>query len=193
MGSRPAPRSTARLDTPLGPMKAGVTDEGVCLLEFADGDAAPGKARRDGACGLRDGTAERRDGHAPRHDGQAARHLKALGTQLAEYFAGARRDFDLPLSLAGTDFQQRVWQQLQRVPFGETITYDELARRAGSPGASRAAGQANGNNPVAIVVPCHRVIRASGETGGYAGGPDRKRRLLELEAGSAQGTLFSLP
>lgn len=112
---------------------------------------------------------------------------------MAEYFAGRRRDFDVPLALAGTDFQHRVWRQLQRVPFGETLTYDELAHRAGSPGASRAAGQANGSNPVAIVVPCHRVIRASGETGGYAGGPDRKRRLLELEAGSAQGTLFSLP
>jgi len=172
MGSRPVPQSTARLDTPLGPMSAGATHEGVCLLEFADGEAAPGDVL---------------------HDGQAARHLKALETQLAEYFSGARRDFDVPLALTGTDFQQRVWRQLQRVPFGETITYDELAQRAGSPGASRAAGQANGSNPVAIVVPCHRVIRASGDTGGYAGGPDRKRRLLELEAPSAQGSLFSLP
>ena len=172
MGRRPAPQSTARVHTPLGAMRAGATNEGVCLLEFADGEAAPGEVR---------------------HDGQAARHLKALETQLTEYFAGARRDFDVPLALAGTDFQQRVWRQLQRVPFGETITYDDLARRAGSPGASRAAGQANGSNPVAIVVPCHRVIRASGEPGGYAGGRDRKRRLLELEAGSAQGSLFSLP
>lgn len=172
MGRRPAPQSTARMHTPLGPMRAGATDEGVCVLEFADGEPAPGEAPGDGT---------------------AARHLHALETQLAEYFAGARRDFAVPLALAGTDFQRRVWRQLLRVPFGETITYDELARRAGSPGASRAAGQANGSNPVAIVVPCHRVIRASGETGGYAGGADRKRRLLELEAGSAQGTLFSLP
>lgn len=172
MDRRPAPQSTARLDTPLGPMTAGATDEGVCLLKFADGGAAPGEVL---------------------HDGTAGRHLKALETQLAEYFAGGRRDFDLPLTLTGTDFQQRVWRQLQRVPFGETITYDELAHRAGSPGASRAAGHANGSNPVAIVVPCHRVIRASGETGGYAGGPDRKRRLLELEAGGMQRTLFSLP
>jgi len=167
-------------------MRAGATDEGVCLLEFEDGEAASGEA-------LPDGTGGRQDGPAADHDGPAARHLKALGTQLADYFAGGRRDFDLPLALAGTDFQRRVWRQLQQVPFGETITYDELAHRAGSPGASRAAGQANGSNPVAIVVPCHRVIRASGETGGYAGGRDRKRRLLELEAGSAQGTLFSLP
>ena len=186
MGRRRAPQSTVRLDTPLGPMRAGATDEGVCLLEFADGKAAPGEA-------LRDRPAECHGEPAPRHDGQAGRHLKALKTQLAEYFAGARRDFDVPLALAGTDFQQRVWRQLLKVPFGETITYDELAQRAGSPGASRAAGQANGSNPVAITVPCHRVIRASGGTGGYAGGPDRKRRLLELEAGGIQGTLFSRP
>ena len=174
MARRPAPRSTARLDTPFGAMKAGATDEGVCLLEFADGKATP-------------------DGPAARPNGPAARHLNALGTQLAEYFAGVRQDFDVPLALAGTDFQERVWHQLLQVPFGETITYEELARRAGSPGASRAAGQANGSNPVAIVVPCHRVIRASGETGGYAGGPVRKRGLLDLEAGGVQGTLFSLP
>lgn len=179
-------QATAALDTPLGTMRAGATDQGVCLLEFADGEAAAGEA-------LRDGTGGEDDGAAASHAGQAARHLQALETQLAEYFAGARRDFDLPLALTGTDFQQRVWRQLRQVPFGETITYDELARRAGSPGASRAAGQANGSNPVAIVVPCHRVIRASGETGGYAGGPDRKRRLLDLETGSAQGSLFSLP
>ena len=189
MARRLAPRSMVRLDTPLGAMKAGATDEGVCLLEFEDG-ASDGPDRS--AAG-HDRVAAGRDRAAAAHDGPAARHLEALEAQLAEYFAGARRDFELPLALAGTDFQQRVWRQLQRVPFGETITYDELAHRAGSPGASRAAGQANGRNPVAIVVPCHRVIRASGETGGYAGGPDRKRRLLELEAGSAQGTLFSLP
>lgn len=192
MGRRPAPQSTVRLDTPLGLMRAGATDEGVCLLEFADGEAT---ADREAAPGesLEVGPGGRHEGPSARQDGPAARHLYALETQLAEYFAGARREFDLPLALPGTDFQQRVWRQLQRVPFGETISYDELAHRAGSPGASRAAGQANGSNPVAIVVPCHRVIRASGETGGYAGGPNRKRRLLELEAGSAQGTLFSLP
>lgn len=183
-------QATAVLDTPLGPMKAGATDEGVCLLEFAGGEAGGGVAGSDRVTGG-DSGARKRSVADPR--GAARHHLSALATQLGEYFAGARRDFDLPLALAGTDFQKRVWRQLQRVPFGEAITYDELARRAGSPGASRAAGQANGSNPVAIVVPCHRVIRASGETGGYAGGPDRKRRLLDLEAGSAQGTLFSLP
>lgn len=192
MGRRPAPQSTVRLDTPLGPMRAGATDEGVCLLEFEDGkatadrEAAPGESLEVGPGGPHEGP-------SARQDGPARGHLSALQTQLAEYFAGARREFDVPLALPGTDFQQRVWRQLQRVPFGETISYDELAHRAGSPGASRAAGQANGCNPVAIVVPCHRVIRASGETGGYAGGPDRKRRLLDLEAVSAQGSLFSLP
>ena len=190
MGRRPPPQSTARLDTPLGAMKAGATHEGICLLEFASGEAGGGVAGPDRVTGGDSGTRERSVGDP---SGAAKRHLSALRTQLDEYFAGGRRDFDLPLALAGTDFQRRVWRQLQQVPFGETITYDELAHRAGSPGASRAAGQANGSNPVAIVVPCHRVIRASGETGGYAGGPNRKRRLLELEAGSAQGTLFSLP
>ena len=173
MGSRPAPQSTAP------PGHAARSDDGG-----RNGRGSlPSRVRGGGSGTWR--SASRRPGR--KH------HLKALETQLAEYFAGARRDFDLPLALAGTDFQQRVWRQLQRVPFGETITYDELAQRAGSPGASRAAGQANGSNPVAIVVPCHRVIRASGETGGYAGGPDRKRRLLELEAPSAQGSLFSPP
>lgn len=183
-------QATAVLDTPLGPMRAGATDKGVCLLEFASGEASGGVAGRDRVTGGDSGTSKHRVAHAR---GAAKRHLSALRTQLGEYFAGRRRDFDVPLAFAGTDFQQRVWRQLQGVPFGETITYDELAQRAGSPGASRAAGQANGSNPVAIVVPCHRVIRASGERGGYAGGPDRKRRLLDLEARGIQRTLFSLP
>lgn len=173
-GSRAA-QATAVLDTPLGPMEACATGEGICRLEFADGEASGGAA-----------------GPATAVDppGAAARHLSALRTQLREFFAGRRRDFDLLLVLAGTGFQERVWRELLRVPFGETISYEELARRAGSPGASRAAGQANGRNPIAIVVPCHRVVLASGEAGGYAGGPDRKLRLLDLEAGGVQGTLF---
>ncbi len=176
-GSRAA-HVTALLDTPLGPMEACATDEGICHIEFADGEAGGGVADPASVVDPR---------------GAARRHLSALRTQLGEYFAGRRRDFDLPLVLAGTGFQERVWRELVQIPFGETISYDELARRAGSPGASRAAGQANGRNPIAIVVPCHRVVRASGEAGGYAGGPDRKLRLLDLEAGGVQGSLFSPP
>jgi len=101
--------------------------------------------------------------------------------QLTAYFEGARIEFDLPLSLDGTDFQRRVWAALREIPYGETISYGELARRIGNPNASRAVGLANGRNPVAIIVPCHRVIGANGSLTGYAGGIDRKIWLLEHE------------
>jgi methylated-DNA-[protein]-cysteine S-methyltransferase len=101
--------------------------------------------------------------------------------QLAEYFAGERQQFDLPLKLVGTPFQQRVWQELQQIPFGTTITYAELAGRIGKPAASRAVGNANGCNPVSIIVPCHRVIGSNGKLTGYAGGIDKKEWLLDWE------------
>jgi methylated-DNA-[protein]-cysteine S-methyltransferase len=101
--------------------------------------------------------------------------------QLEEYFAGERSDFDVPLDLVGTAFQQAVWAQLCAIPYGETINYGELARRVGNPRASRAVGLANGRNPVAVIVPCHRVVAADGGLGGYGGGPARKIHLLELE------------
>ncbi len=104
-------------------------------------------------------------------------------TQLAEYFAGERTAFDLPLRLTGTPFQLEVWSALQAVPYGETVSYGELARRIGQPAAVRAVGLANGRNPVSIVVPCHRVIGSNGSLTGYGGGLDRKRHLLGLEAG----------
>jgi methylated-DNA-[protein]-cysteine S-methyltransferase len=103
--------------------------------------------------------------------------------QLGEYFAGARTTFDLPVELRGSPFQRQVWRALQQIPYAETISYGELARRIGIPSASRAVGVANGHNPVAVVVPCHRVIGADGSLTGYGGGLDRKRVLLELEAG----------
>ncbi|MBS1717222.1 MAG: methylated-DNA--[protein]-cysteine S-methyltransferase [Armatimonadetes bacterium] len=115
--------------------------------------------------------------------------FKRAKTQLEEYFAGKRTTFDLPLKMIGTDFQKRVWQELERIPFGETISYQELAKRVGSEKASRAVGQANGHNPVSIFVPCHRVINASGKLGGYGGGLPRKEFLLELE--QKQANLFS--
>ena len=108
--------------------------------------------------------------------------LARCARQLAEYFDGKRRDFDLPLAPGGTTFQKRVWREIARIPYGETITYTELARRAGSKGAARAAGAATGRNPVSIVVPCHRVVGTDGSLTGYAGGVDRKARLLKLES-----------
>ncbi|HEV8071916.1 MAG TPA: methylated-DNA--[protein]-cysteine S-methyltransferase [Planctomycetaceae bacterium] len=105
----------------------------------------------------------------------------AVREQLAEYFAGKRQEFDVPLKLAGTAFQQRVWQELVRIPFGTTISYGELAERVGTPNASRAVGQANGRNPVSIIVPCHRVIGANGKLTGYGGGVDKKQWLLAWE------------
>ncbi|HTM53326.1 MAG TPA: methylated-DNA--[protein]-cysteine S-methyltransferase [Pirellulales bacterium] len=109
----------------------------------------------------------------------------AVREQLAEYFAGQRQRFDVPLKLAGTPFQQRVWQELLRIPFGTTISYAQLAERVGQPTASRAVGHANGRNPISIIVPCHRVIGANGKLTGYAGGLDKKQWLLEWEASAA--------
>ncbi len=106
-----------------------------------------------------------------------------LRAQLADYFAGHRQVFDLPLTMTGSPFQRRVWRALQDIPYGETISYGELARRIGVPSAARAVGVANGHNPVCVIVPCHRVIGADGSLTGYGGGLERKRLLLELEAG----------
>lgn len=107
--------------------------------------------------------------------------LDAAEAQLSEYFAGQRRVFDLPLRLNGTAFQQRVWQQLQRIEFGRTISYAELAQAVDLPGGARAVGGANGRNPVPIVVPCHRVVAADGSLGGFSGGLPVKQQLLALE------------
>ncbi|MGH6650775.1 MAG: methylated-DNA--[protein]-cysteine S-methyltransferase [Sphingopyxis sp.] len=101
--------------------------------------------------------------------------------QLGEYFAGARRRFDVPLSFAGTDFQKRVWAALLTIPFGETRSYGEIATQLGKPSASRAVGAANGRNPISIIAPCHRVIGSGGQLTGFAGGLEAKKYLLELE------------
>lgn len=101
--------------------------------------------------------------------------------QLEAYFAGELTDFDIELDLRGTDFQQRVWKALLTIPYGETRSYGEIAGQIGAPGAARAVGLANGHNPIAIIVPCHRVIGASGKLTGYGGGLDRKQTLLGLE------------
>jgi methylated-DNA-[protein]-cysteine S-methyltransferase len=113
--------------------------------------------------------------------------LAATAAQLEEYFAGGRRAFDLPLAFDGTDFQRAVWHALLEIPYGETTSYGEIARRVGQPlTASRAVGLANGSNPIAIIAPCHRVIGADGSLTGFGGGLERKRLLLDLEAGAAQ-------
>lgn len=111
--------------------------------------------------------------------------LDPLAQALQRYFAGELREFALPLAPAGTPFQKRVWLELVRIPYGETLSYSELARRVGKPRAVRAVGGANGANPIPILVPCHRVIGADGTLTGYAGGLERKRALLELEARSS--------
>ncbi len=163
-----------RLDwipSPAGPLIAGANDEGVCLLEFTD--------RRMLETQLE--TLRRRVGRVAvpgRH-----RWLDALRSQLAEYFAGRRREFDLPLVIRGTPFQEKVWRALLTIPYGETWSYRELAERVGQPGASRAVGTANGMNRIAIVIPCHRVVNADGKLGGYGGGVWRKQMLLDLERG----------
>lgn len=105
--------------------------------------------------------------------------------QLAEYFAGERTSFDLQLALDGSAFQRTVWHALTEIPYGQTISYGELARRIGRPDLARAVGTANGQNPIAVIVPCHRVIGSNGKLVGYGGGLDNKRLLLDLEAGRA--------
>lgn len=114
----------------------------------------------------------------------AAEPFAQVREQLGEYFAGTRRTFDLPLALRGTTFQRVVWAFLRDIPYGETISYGQLALRIGSPKACRAVGLANGQNPISIVVPCHRVIGSNGKLTGYGGGLPNKRALLDLERGA---------
>jgi methylated-DNA-[protein]-cysteine S-methyltransferase len=109
--------------------------------------------------------------------------LRRATGQLNEYFAGTRRDFDLPLAPSGTEFQRACWHALTEIPYGETRSYGEQAMRIGRPDRARAVGAANGANPIAVIVPCHRVIGADGSLVGFGGGLETKRRLLDLEAG----------
>ncbi|MGH2853799.1 MAG: methylated-DNA--[protein]-cysteine S-methyltransferase [Solirubrobacteraceae bacterium] len=126
------------------------------------------------------------DGRTPARDAGWVRDERALAPlrrQLREYFAGERREFDLELAPSGSPFQLSVWRALCAIPYGETASYGEVAAAVGQPGAARAVGGANNRNPIAIVVPCHRVIGASGSLTGYGGGLPRKQRLLALETG----------
>ena len=164
----------AWVESPLGPLVAGATDDGVCLLEFTD--------RR---------MLEAQLESVRRHFGAAAvpgTHplLDRLREELAAYFAGTLRRFTVPLVYPGSEFQTRVWEALLRIPYGETRSYEALAVELGRAGAQRAVGHANGLNRIAIVIPCHRVVNKDGKLGGYGGGLWRKQRLLELERGIAR-------
>jgi AraC family transcriptional regulator of adaptative response/methylated-DNA-[protein]-cysteine methyltransferase len=164
---------TTLVDTPLGPMLIGATDDGICLAEFSDRRMLPTQLT----------TLRRRLGRpivAGRHP-----HLDQLSTQLAEYFAGLRHTFDVPLVAPGSPFQERTWAELRRLTPGSTVSYEELARRVGRPRAQRAVGTANGANRIAVVIPCHRVVRKGGEAGNYGGGRWRKEWLLAHEAAGA--------
>jgi methylated-DNA-[protein]-cysteine S-methyltransferase len=121
--------------------------------------------------------------------GPAARIVRQTERQLVDYFAGRRREFDVPLAPAGTDFQRAAWKALAKVPYGNTLSYAELARRMERPSAVRAVGAANGANPIPIILPCHRIVGADGTLTGYGGGLEVKRRLLSLEGVELQGGL----
>jgi methylated-DNA-[protein]-cysteine S-methyltransferase len=152
-----------RIDTPLGVVEVLGTPDAVTRVDFVDG--ASGESGADGVA-------------AGRVSGGA---VEACAAQVAAYFAGTLRDFDVPLAADGTEFQRRVWDALREIPYGETRTYGWLARALGDAGASRAVGAAAGANPLAIVVPCHRLIGSGGGLRGYAGGVARKSALLDME------------
>jgi len=128
-----------------------------------------------------DGAAVTEVGFGPRTETDNCPVIEQCAGELREYFAGVRRDFTVPLALAGTAFQMKVWSLLREIPYGQTVTYGALAAKAGSPKGARAVGMACNRNPIAILVPCHRVVGSSGALTGYAGGLDFKRKLLELE------------
>jgi AraC family transcriptional regulator of adaptative response/methylated-DNA-[protein]-cysteine methyltransferase len=165
----------AWIETPLGPMIAGATSKGICLLEFTDRRML--EAQLD--------TLGRRFRLAI-VPGENA-FTEQLRRELGEYFAGGLKRFTVPLEFPGTEFQMSVWKELLKIPFGETRSYEDIARAVGRPGATRAVGTANGMNRIGIVVPCHRVVNKSGELGGYGGGLWRKKRLLALEKGEKSG------
>lgn len=157
------------IESPLGPLLVGATDEGICLIEFTD--------RRMLETNLQ--SIQKRF-KRPVVPGDHSL-LKRLQSELSEYFEGKRRRFNIPLAPNGTVFQEQVWAALREIPFGKTIAYDELAGRVGRPKAQRAVANANGQNRIAIIIPCHRVIGKDGALTGYGGGLWRKRLLLELE------------
>jgi len=156
----------AWIDSPVGVLRAGASDTALQLLQFVNATRAP----------------EEQSPASTQHSA-AADILEQTRRELAEYFAGTRRAFDVPLSFPGTPFQERVWTVLRGINYGERISYLEQSRRVGDAKAIRAVAQANGQNPIAILIPCHRVINADGHLGGFGGGLLRKQYLLDLERG----------
>jgi len=160
---------TAWVESPFGPLLAAATSEGICLLEFTDRrrlDHQFSRLRKYFRCSIVPGENN---------------HIVQLRNELAEYFAGTRKRFSVKLFYPGTPFEETVWNALLTIHYGTTVTYEDIAKTIGSPGASRAVGRANGFNRISIVIPCHRVINKNGELGGYGGGLWRKKMLLELE------------
>jgi AraC family transcriptional regulator of adaptative response/methylated-DNA-[protein]-cysteine methyltransferase len=160
---------TTNIETPLGEMVAGATDEGVCLLEFQDRKILPAEFKD--LTRLLETTAQEGEN----------KHLKTLKKQLKEYFSGKRKEFTIPLVIPGTEFQRAVWMELQNIQFGSTRSYQEQAEALKSPDSVRAVANANGMNRISILIPCHRVIGSDGRLVGYGGGLKRKKWLLDHE------------
>ncbi len=156
------------ITTPIGRLTIGATDGTVVLCDFTGRPMMPAQLA----------AVHRQIGPTSAGDSPL---LKRMERQLQDYFAGDRRDFDLPIDAPGSAFQTRVWDELQRIPYGRTISYRQLAERVGAGAAYRAVGRANGSNRVAVIIPCHRVVAAGGGLGGYGGGLPAKRHLLDLE------------
>jgi methylated-DNA-[protein]-cysteine S-methyltransferase len=159
----------AQIDSPIGPLNLAVSEIGLVALEF---DRGSFPSRKDKKISWK----------------ESPEKVEPYAGELNEYFAGTRRDFTFSLDIRGTPFQVQCWQALIAIPYGETRTYADIARAVKKPQAFRAVGMANNRNPIAIVVPCHRVIASDGTLCGYGGGLDTKRRLLELE-GALTGVL----
>ncbi len=164
--------NTTSFETPLGTMFAAATEEGICMLEYADG-AARQEKEITSICKFFNASIE---------EGES-KYFESLRKQLSEYFDGKRKEFGIPLVLAGTPFQQQVWGELQKIPYGSTRSYKEQSMALKNLGAIRAVGTANGANRIAILIPCHRVIGENGKLTGYGGGLWRKKWLLDLEKG----------
>lgn len=168
--SAPTVVRVAPIETPIGAMLAGATADHLVCLEFADTRRPATQLRRlERAMG---GVVEAGESEL----------IALVRRQLDEYFRRERHEFDIPLHTPGSEFQQRVWGELRRIPWGETRSYGDVAKAIGDPAAAREVGRANGENLIAIVIPCHRVIGSDGKLVGYGGGLWRKRKLLDIEA-----------
>ena len=161
----------SRMQSPIGPLVIGVSKKGLAIIEFDRGDFPKGRLAQSVEWV------------------ESASETEDAIRELTEYFDGKRRDFTVPLNLIGTEFQKKCWHALLAIPYGETRSYAQIAKVVGCPKGFRAVGMANHDNPVPIIVPCHRVLASDGTLGGYGGGLDVKRRLLELE-GALQPALI---